>query len=344
MSAPETDLTDVADRFVLTAGQIRDAAAEVRDMEMQSGESLFPTAASSPLTASASSLFAAARAQSDHCLGGLAVRVRSRAGWNDLVLPAASLERVQEVSAAIRNQRRIYAEWGFARRLPQSQGVKALFLGEPGTGKTMAAGVIAADLGLDLYKIDLSGVVSKYIGETEKNLDRIFEAARSSNAILFFDEADALFGKRSEVRDAHDRYANIELAYLLQKLEEFPGTVFLASNLGANIDAAFSRRMQYVVEFPLPDEAHRERLWREMFPPQAPLDADVDFGFLAAQFSLAGGDIKNVALNAAFLAAQARQSIGMSHLIRAMARQMRKQGKLPSVGDFQRYFALIAEE
>src|SRR5581483_672071 len=167
-----------------------------------------------------------------------------------------------------------------------------------GTGKTMAAEVIAHELGLDLYQIDLSRVVSKYVGETEKNLDRVFAEAETSNAILFFDEADALFGKRSEVKDAHDRYANIEVSYLLQKLEEHDGAVILASNLSKNIDDAFARRMHYVVDFPLPDESLRLRLWQGMFAPEAPLSTDVDFPFLAKQFPIAGGDIRNVALDA----------------------------------------------
>ena len=207
----------------------------------------------------------------------------------------------------------------------------------------MTAGVIARELGLDLYKIDLSAVVSKYIGETEKNLDRIFRAADCSNAILFFDEADALFGKRSETKDAHDRYANIEVAYLLQKVEDYEGVVILASNLSKNIDEAFSRRMHYVVEFPLPDESHRERLWRGMFPPEVPLGKDIDFQFLAQQFSLAGGDIRNVALDAAFLAAQDGRVITMKQLVKAMARQMTKQGKIASPIDFKQYHELISQ-
>ena len=203
--------------------------------------------------------------------------------------------------------------------------------------------MIARDLGLDLYKIDLSSVVSKYIGETEKNLDRIFQAAQSSNAILFFDEADALFGKRSEVKDAHDRYANIEVSYLLQKIEEHEGVVILASNLSKNIDEAFSRRLHYVIEFPA---ARRN-------PPRTALARHVSAGsaagerpglaFLAKQFSIAGGDIRNVALDAAFLAAQDGRVITMKQLINAMARQMKKQGRIPSPTDFKQYHALIGE-
>jgi SpoVK/Ycf46/Vps4 family AAA+-type ATPase len=250
---------------------------------------------------------------------------------------------VKEIAAAIRHRHVVYSEWGFDKRIAAGPGLKILFSGASGTGKTMTAGVIAAELGLDLYKIDLSGIVSKYIGETEKNLDRIFHAAESSNAILFFDEADALFGKRSEVQDAHDRYANIEVAYLLQKIEEYEGVVILASNLSKNIDLAFARRMHYVVEFPLPDESHREKLWRGMFPAAVPLGKDVDFQFLARQFPIAGGDIRNVALEAAFLAAQDGKLVTMKQLAKALARQMMKQGKVPSATDFKQYHDLISD-
>jgi SpoVK/Ycf46/Vps4 family AAA+-type ATPase len=203
----------------------------------------------------------------------------------------------------------------------------------------MTAAVVARDLKLDLYKIDLSAVVSKYIGETEKNLDRIFAAARSSNAILFFDEADALFGKRSQVTDAHDRYANIEVAYLLQALEEHEGVVILATNARKHIDEAFVRRLHYIVEYPLPDEVLRERLWRSIYPAATPVDADVDPTFLARQFAISGGDIRNVALDAAFLAADDGQVITMRHLIVAMARQSIKHGRIPSAADFRQYHA-----
>jgi SpoVK/Ycf46/Vps4 family AAA+-type ATPase len=206
----------------------------------------------------------------------------------------------------------------------------------------MTSGIIARDLGLDLYKIYLSGIVSKFIGETEKNLDRIFRASQSGNAILFFDEADALFGKRSEVKDAHDRYANIEVAYLLQKMEDHDGVVILATNLSKNMDDAFSRRMHYVVEFPLPNAVHRERLWRGMFPPQAPLSPDVDFKFLSEQFPLPGGDIRNIVLSAAFLAAQDGTAIHMRHLVPALGRLMVKKGKLPSTTEFKQYHAWLS--
>ena len=294
-------------------------------------------------TLDAAALFDAARAQSDQSLGSLAAKVKTLHGWDDLVLPRVTLQRVKEIAAAIRHRHVVYSEWGFDKRIAAGLGLKILFSGASGTGKTMTAGVIAADLGLDLYKIDLSGIVSKYIGETEKNLDRIFHAAESSNAILFFDEADALFGKRSEVQDAHDRYANIEVAYLLQKIEEYEGVVILASNLSKNIDLAFARRMHYVVEFPLPDESQREKLWRGMFPAAVPLGKDVDFQFLARQFPIAGGDIRNVALEAAFLAAQDGKLVTMKQLAKALARQMMKQGKVPSATDFKQYHDLISD-
>lgn len=342
-SVNSDELDALADRFVLTPGQI--AAATVAAVDGQfftadSAASLPATAADRPLLSSAS-LFAAARAQSDQNLGNLAVKVMMIHTWADLILPRVTAQRVREVAAAIKYRHVVYSDWGFAARIASGHGLKALFAGASGTGKTMTAGVIARELGLDLYKIDLSAIVSKYIGETEKNLDSIFRAAQSSNAILFFDEADALFGKRSEVKDAHDRYANIEVAYLLQKIEEYEGVVILASNLSKNIDDAFARRMHYVVEFPLPDENQREQLWRGMFPPQVPLGDDVDIQFIARQFAITGGDICNVALDAAFLAAQDGQVVTMKQLIQALARQMMKQGRIPSPTDFKQYHALI---
>jgi DNA polymerase III delta prime subunit len=330
-----SELEALADRFALTPGQISSAVAGAADA--QSFSDLDANAVD------AAKLFDAARAQSDQSPGRLAAKVKTLHNWDDLILPRLTLQRVKEITAAIRYRHVVYSEWGFEKRIAAGLGLKVLFSGPSGTCKTMTAGVIARDLGLDLYKIDLSGIVSKYIGETEKNLDRIFRAAQSSNAILFFDEADALFGKRSEVKDAHDRYANIEVAYLLQKIEEYEGVVILASNLSRNIDEAFSRRMHYVVEFPLPDETHRERLWRGMFPAEVPMSGDVDFQFLAKQFPIAGGDIRNVALDAAFLAAQDGKLVTMKQLAKALARQMMKQGKIPSATDFKQYHGLIVD-
>ncbi len=321
----------LASRFVFSHRQVQDTIRTAQENHRLSED---PTA---PLHEE--DLLQAARSQSGHQLGSLAPKVQLVHTWDDLVLPEATLRQVLDTAAAIRHQHIVYANWGFGQRLAVSRGLKILFAGASGTGKTMTASVVARDLGLDLYKIDLSSVVSKFIGETEKNLDRIFRAAHSSNAILFFDEADALFGKRSEVNDAHDRYANIEVAYLLQKMEEHDGAVILASNLSRNIDQAFSRRMHYVVEFPLPAETQRAQLWRGMMPPQAPIAADVDFTFLARQFPISGGDIKNVILAAAFLAAQDGQRITMPHLVDAMRQQSIKRGKVPAAADFKQYHA-----
>jgi SpoVK/Ycf46/Vps4 family AAA+-type ATPase len=205
----------------------------------------------------------------------------------------------------------------------------------------MAADILANELGLDLYKIDLSTVVSKYIGETEKNLSAIFAAAQASNAILFFDEADALFGKRSEVKDARDRYANIEIAYLLQKMEEYDGVAVLATNLYSNVDDAFARRLHHLVDFPFPDARYRERIWKQVFPAETPLADDVDYPFLARQFELSGGNIRNVALSAAFMAAEAERPVTMNFLVLGVARELQKMGKLPARADFRDYFELV---
>lgn len=336
VSIPAPDVAVLAERFILTAEQIRKAVASttaVHVVESDQGKS-----------DKLSTLFRSARAQSGQALAQLAVKVNGIHSWDDLVLHPATMKHVKDVAAAITHRHVVYERWGFQRRLGTGVGLNVLFAGASGTGKTMTASVIANELGLDLYKIDLQGVVSKYIGETEKNLERIFRAAYCSNAILFFDEADALFGKRSEVKDAHDRYANIEVSYLLQKMEDFDGVVILASNWSKNIDEAFARRMQYVVDFPSPDEAQRARLWQGMLPAELPLGADVDIEFLAKQFAVAGGDIKNVALDAAFLAAQDGQVVTMKQLIQAMARQQQKQGRILSVAEFKHHFALIAED
>jgi SpoVK/Ycf46/Vps4 family AAA+-type ATPase len=205
----------------------------------------------------------------------------------------------------------------------------------------MAAEIIARDLGLDLYKIDLSTVVSKYIGETEKNLSRIFEEAETSNAILFFDEADALYGKRSEVKDSHDRYANIEINYLLQKLDEHEGIVILATNLNKNIDEAFLRRLHYAVNFPAPEKEERLLIWKGVFPAETPLADDVDFPFLAKQLNITGGSVKNIAVRAAFLAVQNSGAVHMEHIIRAAKREFQKMGRLCLESDFKQYYELV---
>jgi hypothetical protein len=328
-SADEETLAELAGLFALHAGQIRLAA--------RSATRRWP----GRQRLGRSDLCEHAREQCAAGLEALAQRVDATRSWDDLVLPAATLLHLRQLADAVRHRHLVFGEWGFARHSGGSRSLRALFSGASGTGKTLAAGVIAGDLGLPLYRIDLSSVVSKYIGETEKNLERVFLAAEGSNGLLFFDEADALFGKRSEVKDAHDRYANIEVAYLLQRMETYDGVMILSTNLAGNMDEAFRRRLHFEVEFPLPDVAERERLWRLHLPPEAPRHDDVDVAFLARQFPLAGGDIRNVALGAAFLAAQEEGVIGMDHVIRSLGRERSRHGRLPSRSEFQQYSELV---
>ncbi|MDJ0592859.1 MAG: AAA family ATPase [Pleurocapsa sp. MO_226.B13] len=273
-------------------------------------------------------LLAAARDQSGNNLTALASKVKSMYNWEDIVLPADQLAQLKEICNQAKYRHIVYERWGFNRKLSIGKGLNVLFSGPPGTGKTMAAEVIANELQIELYKIDLSQVVSKYIGETEKNLNRIFTAAETANAILLFDEADALFGKRSEVRDAHDRYANIEIGYLLQKMEEYEGISILTTNLRQNLDEAFVRRLAFTVHFPSPDEASRRRIWAGIWPSEMPLSEEVELDFLARQFKLSGGNIKNIALAAAFLAAEANSPVTMSHVLHGTKREYQKMGKV----------------
>jgi SpoVK/Ycf46/Vps4 family AAA+-type ATPase len=286
----------------------------------------------------------AARAIATPPLEGLARHVEPRYGWDDIVLPGDGLVQLYELCARLRHQGTVLERWGYGRKHARRGGITALFAGQPGTGKTMAAEIVAGQLGLDMYRIDLSAVVSKYIGETEKNLEKIFRAADQGEAVLLFDEADAIFGKRSEVRDARDRYANVEVAYLLQRLESYEGLAVLTTNLRGNIDEAFVRRLDCVIEFPLPEEAERLRIWRLALPAEAPLAADVDLPFLARKFKLAGGHIRNIALTAGFLAAEDALTIGMAHLVRATRREYQKLGKLVAESDFEQYYDLLKTE
>ncbi len=327
-SASVADVEAVASLFTLGPAAVRAAAR---------------SAAHAGAT-DAAGLSRAAREVGSAPLAGVAQRITSAAGWDDLVLPRATLRRLEELRAAVRHRVRIFEDWDFGRLGGGQASVRALFSGPSGTGKTMAASVLAGELGLDLYRVDLSSVVSKYVGETEKNLERILTAAEDSDAVLLFDEADALFGKRTEVKDAHDRYANIETAFLLQRLDTFDGVVLLATNLAANLDEAFSRRIQFHVEFPMPDEPARVALWRTAIPAQAPVGDDLDPGFLAAMFPMSGGDVRSAAVMAAFLAAAEDAPIGMAHVVRALARQRRQQGKVPSASEFRQYLRVALED
>lgn len=258
-------------------------------------------------------------------LEDLAQRIEPAASWDDLVLPAPQRQMLREVAIHVRQRATVFETWGFASKGSRGSGLSALFAGASGTGKTMAAEVLANELELDLFRIDLSSVVSKYIGETEKNLRRVFDAAEEGGAILLFDEADALFGKRSEVKDSHDRYANIEVSYLLQRMEAYGGLAILTTNLKNALDTAFLRRIRFVVQFPFPDGAQRAEIWRRVFPRETPTRG-LDFDKLS-RLNVAGGNIRNIALNAAFLAAEAESPVSMTHLLRAARTEYAKLEK-----------------
>ncbi len=335
--SPAQDLllySDLAARFRFTRREIRNALCLARTKALlRDGEGAQVTRAD---------LEAACRAESNSRLIGFARKVQNTYAWDDLVLPPAHKQQLQEIIDHIRNHEAVYTEWGFSRKHALGKGVNMLFSGPSGTGKTMAAGIISSELGLDCYKIDLSTVVSKYIGETEKNLNRIFAEAETSNAVLFFDEADALFGRRTEVKDSHDRYANIEVNYLLQKMEEHEGVVILATNLSKNLDEAFLRRVHFSVVFPFPEKEERLLVWNRVFPAEAPVGEDVDREFLARRFKITGGHIKNIAVGAAFLAKRDDSGITMRHVVLSAKREFQKIGKLSTKAEFGDYYDITA--
>ena len=269
-----------------------------------------------------SGLWATCRAYARPRLDDLAQRINASASWDDLVLPDAQVEVLHQIASQVRHRLKVYETWGFSAKGRRGLGVSALFVGESGTGKTMAAEVLARELRLDLYRIDLSSVVSKYIGETEKNLRQVFDTAEEGGVLLLFDEADALFGKRAEVKDSHDRYANIEVGYLLQRMEAYQGLAILTTNLKSSMDRAFQRRLRFTVNFPFPDVAQREAIWSRAFPAGTPTQG-LDPRRLS-QLNVAGGNIRNIALNAAFLAAEAGTSVAMGHLLRAAKLEAQK--------------------
>ena len=335
-AANELDLVSLANKFRFTGGEIRDAAttaanmARLRDPQQPRLET--------------DDLHAASRLHSNQKLAALAQKLVPHYAWGDIVLPADQMRQLREICDQVKYRAQVYEQWGFGDKLSLGKGVCALFVGPPGTGKTMSADIIAGELGLDLYKIDLSTVVSKYIGETEKNLSRIFAEAETSNSILFFDEADALFGKRSEVRDSHDRYANIETGYLLQRMEAYEGVVILATNFARNLDDAFVRRLQFTVEFPFPSEPERREIWARIWPEHTPCDPALDLDFAARELKLAGGSIRNIALAATFLAAADGQVVTMEHLIHATRREFQKMGRIVVADEFGDYADYLRRE
>ncbi len=306
-SAGGLDFAKVAARYPISGGVILRAASSARALAAARGDG--------PVTDA--DVHAGLRGAFDAKLSTLGTRVTWRQRWDDLVLPDDTMEGLREFVARIKHRRRVYDEWGFARKMAKGLGLSALFAGPPGTGKTMVAGIIADELGLDLYQIDLSRIVSKYVGETEKNLAQVFDAAEAGHSILLFDEADSLFAKRGEVKSSVDRYANLEVNYLLQRIERFQGITILTTNLESSIDQAFKRRIAFKLDFPMPEEEERVKLWAAMLPAEASVDGEIDFDMLARKFEMSGGHIRNAVLRAAFLAADEGKSIGTTHLKRA---------------------------
>ena len=322
----DTDEANAAAQAALLAGQFDLGIAEIH-------QAAAVAAAAPGHTPRAQAVWNACRSLAQPSLDLLAQRLTPKATWDDLVLGDESAKLLRQIAAQVRDRYRVYEDWGYARKMTRGLGINALFAGESGTGKTMAAEVIANELQLHLYRIDLSAVVSKYIGQTEKNLRQLFDAAEQGGAILFFDEADALFGKRSEVKDSHDRYANIEINYLLQRMESFSGLAILATNMKSALDAAFMRRLRFIVNFPFPGPAERRRMWEKALPADVPQEA-LDHAHLA-RFNVSGGNIHSIALNAAFMAAQRGGPVTHGLLLSALRSELRKLDKPINEAEFR---------
>ncbi len=311
-------LRTLAGQFALTYAQIRSAVSTALGIAIREDR---------PLTVA--DLYEGARVSSMHHLAELADKMPPRYNLSDLILPDKQKRELMDLINMVKNRSMVLEDWGVQKKLVSGKGISALFTGAPGTGKTLSAQVIAGELGLELYRVDLSTIVSKYIGETEKNLERIFDEASSSNVILFFDEADSLFGKRSDVGDSHDRYANIEVGYLLQRIETYDGIVLMATNLGANLDEAFTRRIHFIIDYPFPDEDTRLRLWELLIPKNIERDGDVDLKEFAAAYKIAGGNIRNAVVTAIYeAAANDMTKINKAGLLRGVEREYQKMGKV----------------
>lgn len=327
---PELDVETLSAKFSFTPAQIVNSvrdACEMADWQKS--------------TVDEEMIYLACRKQVSHHMGERAALIKASYHWDDLVLPEVQKQVLKHACNQIEYYHLVYEKWGFKKKMAYGRGVSMLFCGPPGTGKTMGAQVIANALHLELYKVDLSSVMSKYIGETEKNLGSIFEEVKKSQSILFFDEADSLFGKRTEVKDAHDRYANSGTSYLLQKIEEYEGIIILATNYLQNFDEAFKRRIKFIIEFSLPDAERRLLIWKKVYPEEAPLGADIDFEYLARQFELSGSSIKNIAVAAAFLAASEQKSIQMEHILYCLCEESQKSGKRIQREELGEYYYLM---
>ncbi len=329
----ELDLSEAVAEFRLTPEQVARAGEATRLQSVLTGQPI-----------DAGHVRMGARSQNAAGLERMARRIDPAVGWDDLVLPPLTLQLLHELAGRVHTREQVLDRWRMRPGGGRGRGVTALFSGDSGTGKTMSAEVVAGALGIELYTINLATVVDKYVGETEKNLERIFSEVDGVNGVLLFDEADAIFGKRSEVRDAHDRYANIEVAYLLQRIETFDGLAILATNLRANVDEAFTRRLDALIDFPFPDPTQRLVLWRQCLGPSVPLAPDVDLEFCAGSFELSGGNIRSIALTAAYLAAAKDGEVTMADMIRAVHREYRKLGRLSVEAEFGEWFESIAGE
>lgn len=324
---------DLAPRCSETINQILGHFAQSSIAIRTIARSVREELATNPSTDPASLLWNASRQYARPRLADLCQRIEPEASWDDLILPTSQISTLHAIAGQVRQRLKVYHRWGFARGSQRGRGISVLFAGLSGTGKTLAAEVLANDLRLDLYRIDLSQLVSKYIGETEKNLRRVFDAAEECGAVLLFDEADALFGKRSEVKDSHDRYANIEVSYLLQRMEAYRGLAILTSNIKSALDTAFLRRIRFVVQFPFPNAEQREKLWRLALSPDAPQDGVEPMKL--SRLNVAGGSIRNIAMNAAFLAADAGEPLRMTHMLEAARGEYQKLEKPLTDGEIQ---------
>ena len=325
------DISELSGKFALTPKQIKisvaDAAvrAEMEKKPLIDGQMISSCVYS----------------QMTENLSEKATLIKKKHTWDELILNPDEKAIIKRACDQLRYRRVVYDKWKMGNRILYGTGLSMLFAGPSGTGKTMAAQVVAHELGLEIYKVDLSRVISKYIGESEKNLGEIFDSAKKSNVILLFDETDSIFAKRTEVKDSHDRNANLETSYLLQKMEEHTGITILTTNFLENIDKAFFRRINYVVHFAFPNAAARKEIWQKMFTKEVPIAKDVDFNFIARQFELSGGSIKNACLTAAFMAASENTEITMKHMIKSIEYEIKKQGKMVSKSDFAEYGYLL---
>lgn len=321
----------LADKYILSPGGIYRSTEEARQQKLIRGAEEITD----------KMLFSACQRQMVHKLGQDALRVHSPYVWEDLILPDSQKKLLRDACDQVGYQKQIYQDWGFEQKVAYGRGVSMIFYGPPGTGKTMGAQVMANELNLELYKVNMAGVMSRYVGESEKKLDQIFEQGKKSQSILFFDEADVLFGKRSETKDAQDKYANASTAYLLQKVEEYEGILILATNFLQNFDNAFCRRFKFIIEFPFPDAERRLEIWNHVFPRELRYEEEIDTGWLAEEFNFSGSQIKNIVVTASFLAAGEKTGLAMRHILTAVKREQLKVGKHMIASDFGRYYYLM---